>query len=69
MQSTQNVEIEEYIFTGYCKVKNQSEMFTCEYSMQSFGPCLETIIGCNYLNCQYNKECTIVKQALAKEDE
>lgn len=62
-------ELEEYIFTGYCKTKNQSNTFLCEYSSDRYGLCLEQINGCDYLKCQYNKECQIVKQALAKEDE
>lgn len=62
-------ELEEYIFTGYCKSKNMTSIMTAEYSMQSYGMCLEQIIGCDFLKCQYNKDCTIVKQALAKEDE
>ncbi|MDO5409521.1 MAG: ubiquinone biosynthesis protein UbiE [Lachnospiraceae bacterium] len=62
-------DIEEYFFTGYCKTKNQSNIFTCEYSVQSCGLCLEQIIGCDFLKCEHNKDCTVVKQALNKEDE
>lgn len=68
-QKIEEMELDEYIFTGYCKAKNQTNMVTCEYSIDKYGPCLEQIIGCDYLKCQYNKECDIVKQALAKEDE
>lgn len=68
-QKNKDLELEEYFFTGYCKSKNQTNLVTCEYSAEEFGPCLERIIGCDYLECQYNKECDIVKQALAKEDE
>lgn len=69
MKQSTEMELDEFIFTGYCKAKNQTNMVTCEYSLEKFGPCLERILGCDYLECQYNKECDIVKQALAKEDE
>lgn len=62
-------EPEEYCFTGYCKKKNMTSIMTGKYSLESYGLCLEQILGCDYLKCEYNKDCTIVKQALAKEDE
>ena len=62
-------DIEEYFFNGYCKAKNQTNLVTCEYTMEPCGLCLERILGCDYLECQYNKDCDIVKKALAKEDE
>lgn len=64
-----NEELEEYIFTGYCKVKNQTTMVECEYSQQPYGLCLENIIGCDFQKCEHNKDCTLAKQVLAKEDE
>ena len=69
MSKIQEEELDEFIFTGYCKAKNQTNMVNCEYSTGNFGLCLERIVGCDYLDCQYNKECDIVKHALAKEDE
>lgn len=69
VQSDSLQDLDEYIFTGYCKAKNQSNMVTCEYSFANCGLCLEQIVGCDFLKCQYNKECDIVKMALAKEDE
>ncbi len=62
-------DLEEYFFNGYCKAKNQTRLVTCEYSIETYGLCLERIEGCDYLECQYNKDCDIVKRALAKEDE
>lgn len=62
-------DLEEYFFNGYCKAKNQTKLVACEYSIESYGLCLERIEGCDYLECQYNKDCDIVKRALAKEDE
>lgn len=62
-------EIEEFVYTGYCKKKNQTTMFTAEYSKAPYGLCLEQVLGCEINTCQYNKECTAIKIALAKEDE
>lgn len=62
-------DLEEYCFTGYCKKKNMTAIMTSEYTRESYGLCLEQILGCDYLKCEYNKDCTIVKQALSKEDE
>lgn len=69
MQSECMQDMDEFIFTGYCKAKNQTNMVTCEYSVEKCGLCLEQIVGCDYLQCQYNKDCDIVKRALEKEDE
>ena len=62
-------DIEEYFFSGYCKARNQTRLMTCEYSVQPYGLCLEQILGCDLGTCQYNKDCTIVKMALEKEEE
>ena len=69
MGNVSNEVAEEYIYTGYCKVKNATTMFTAEYSEQPYGLCLERILGCDFNSCQYNKDCTAFKIAMAKEDE
>lgn len=66
---TDQEEIEEFIYTGYCKKKNMTTMFTAEYSQDSYGLCLEQVLGCDLNSCEYNKDCTAIKIALAKEDE
>lgn len=55
-------------FKGYCKVYNETRDIECKYEQLKYGLGLIKV-DCNYEKCLYNKECSVVKQALAKEDE
>ncbi|MDO4519108.1 MAG: ubiquinone biosynthesis protein UbiE [Eubacteriales bacterium] len=61
-------EIIEEIFSGYCKSKNLTQSIICEYEQLACGLSLLSV-SCDFEKCLYNKDCTVVQQALAKEDE
>ncbi|MDO5425423.1 MAG: ubiquinone biosynthesis protein UbiE [Eubacteriales bacterium] len=63
-----NTIIEE-MFTGYCKAHNQTQIITCEYSKNAYGELSLEHVDCDFLQCVHNKDCQVVRQALAKEDE
>ena len=61
-------EIIEEIFTGYCKSHNSTQTIICEYEQLPCGLSLDHV-SCDYMKCSYNKDCQVIRQALAKEDE
>ena len=63
------MDIIEEFFTGYCKKHNTTQMLTAEYSQDEDGYFSLENVTCEFGNCPYSGECTVIRQALAKEDE
>ncbi|MCD8123571.1 MAG: ubiquinone biosynthesis protein UbiE [Lachnospiraceae bacterium] len=61
-------EIVEEFFSGYCKTHNESRMITCEYRVENGYYSLESV-DCDFMDCPHSAACTVVRQALEKEEE
>lgn len=61
-------EIIEEFFNGYCRNFDMTQTVICEF--EQFPEGLRLLdSSCEYGVCQYSKDCTLMKQALAREKE
>ena len=61
-------EIIEEFFNGYCPNFDMTQTVICEF--EQFPEGLRLLdSSCEYGVCQYSKDCTLMKQALAREKE
>ncbi|MDO5798452.1 MAG: ubiquinone biosynthesis protein UbiE [Eubacteriales bacterium] len=59
-------EIIEEFFNGYCRNFDMTQTVICEY--EQLPQELHLIdSSCEFGTCQYSKDCTLMKQALARE--
>lgn len=55
-------------FQGYCKILNQTRDMNFVYEVDDGEYCL--LHGdCNFESCRHSSECTVIRQAIAKEEE
>lgn len=59
-------EIIEEFFNGYCRNFDMTQTVICEFEQLPEGIRLLDS-SCEYEVCQYSKDCTLMKQALARE--
>ena len=60
-------EIIEEFFTGYCRNFDMTQTVICEFEQLPDGLHLLDS-SCEYGDCKFSKDCTLMKQALDKEN-
>ena len=60
-------EIIEEFFTGYCRNFDMTQTVICEFEQLPNGLHLLDS-SCEYGDCKFSKDCTLMKQALDKEE-